>query len=1158
MSEPSLKEFVALIRKSRLLTAEEMRQLRKRASPTSNVKQLADSLTDAGLLTAWQSNQLLKGQSGFVLEKYRLLNPVGRGGMGHVFRARDDRDGQIVAIKVMARKLSNNEVLVDRFRREIKASSQLDSPHIVRAVDAGRVGNVDFMVMEYVNGDQLDRIANRIGALPVRLACEIIRQAADGLQHAHEKRMVHRDIKPSNLIVDWSDAGVGTVKVMDLGLVRLDADQTENRSVTRTGQVMGTPDYMSPEQAWDTAKADIRSDIYSLGCALFRLLTGHVPFPGDNPLQVLMARCSRDVPEVRSVRDDIPIAIQDVVSKMTRRDPGSRFQTPGEVVVALQDLCEPLTQESLRIAIRAGGDHDTVESGWSGISSGAASPDDAGYKQFLREMESGAAVDLMMSAPAGSATGTNHDTLVSGLITEPETYAGKARKSQKQSKHWLVLSSIIVSVALLIVLAITISGQPGTDAAPKGPDKPKEVAWIVPELVTGDPGTATVRAGESASVRLIYTIADDGEGGRLVVSLGDDAPAGVSLDEANGVVTWNPTSLVPPGRYAFGVQLDWSSGTRSAAVGLLPLEFIVQPGPLSLSLAKPEVVRLRVNEPFELAIASGGFSATDVGAAFRVSSGIVDGMNLDPTTGSLTWVPTESGVGRHDVRVELYDVKSDVVLADTTVRIVVAPSMLSLKLPDFPVQQVVAGERFELLLVSRQPRMLMRAVRLVLGENAPEGVQLDSRLTKLSWDIPKTVSGRVEIELIAQPAGPRIEFSPDSRLSTTIVLQVESAAPQTRIPAEADVASAEGELRELFRRELTTARTSTARAAFSARLLERSYGQPTSASDFALLNLAFELADRGNAFGLLFEIELRRSERYGTDERPRLLPSLARLRRNNLNPAQQDLMVEHCMRLARKAVTTKDYASARKFLEPADLILRKSSDVNGGRLLAADVDQALKLAESLVADDGGATDAVRLQELQRLLDAWSFVRLFDQPETLSFLRNPSATTPLVNSGRGLWKFDDQRILMESPPLDGLTGFIETTRTPTRYVIRMQIAPITNSAALIIGGRTGDDLSGYLLTLDAAGFARLQQMPGPTAVREPPTSVPLNSTLPNLVDIVGDDKELTVRVNGTQILSTRLSDSVGGQIGIISSLVRPDPGPKVDIRRPRLLVLPDRD
>ena len=280
-------------------------------------------------MTEWQASQLLKGQTGFVLQQYRLLNPIGKGGMGHVFKAQRSDTDDVVAIKVMARKLKSNQTLVSRFRREIRASARLDSPHIVRALDAGQVGSTDFLVMEYVNGDQLDIILDRIGALPTGIACEIARQAAVGLDHAHAHQMVHRDIKPGNLMIDWNDDDSGTVKVMDMGLVRLNSDQdTDEETVTKAGQVMGTPDYMSPEQGWDTSTVDIRSDLYSLGCTLFKMLSGDIPFKGTNPLQVLSQRLQRDAPSVQTVREDVPNPVAAVVSRMTARDPAARYPEP--------------------------------------------------------------------------------------------------------------------------------------------------------------------------------------------------------------------------------------------------------------------------------------------------------------------------------------------------------------------------------------------------------------------------------------------------------------------------------------------------------------------------------------------------------------------------------------------------------------------------------------------------------------------------------------------------------------------------------------------------------------------------------------------------------------------------------------------------------------
>jgi len=207
--------------------------------------------------------------------------------------------------------------------------------------------------MEFVKGELLSRIGKHRGRMPACEVSEYIRQAALGLQHAHEKGMVHRDIKPGNLILTWRVDGSPLVKVFDLGLARFVSERVDRSEMTRTGQVMGTPDYMPPEQGWDTRTVDIRGDVYSLGCSAFKLITGRVPFRGDNRLQTLMVRCSTDAPLIRTCLPDVRESLEAVIAKMLARDPAERFQTPRELATAIAPFCEPvLRDEFLRRAKR--------------------------------------------------------------------------------------------------------------------------------------------------------------------------------------------------------------------------------------------------------------------------------------------------------------------------------------------------------------------------------------------------------------------------------------------------------------------------------------------------------------------------------------------------------------------------------------------------------------------------------------------------------------------------------------------------------------------------------------------------------------------------------------------------------------------------------------
>ncbi|HEY2251774.1 MAG TPA: protein kinase, partial [Planctomycetaceae bacterium] len=279
--------------------------------------------------------------------QYRLLDCIGTGGMGAVFKALHGEMGRVVAIKMLMPGVMKNREAVRRFLHEIQAVAALDDPHIVAAYDAGTYGKIHYLVMEYVEGHDLGYLVKHESPLPVQWVCECIRQAALGLQHAHEQGLVHRDIKPTNLLVAKDpDSDRPLVKILDLGLARFitemipaDLDGPGLRdgdgSLTQFGQFLGTPDYISPEQACDTRAADIRSDIFSLGCTFFRLLTGELPFPGETLVEKLESRETADARPVREFRSDVAVELEAVLARMLARDPLDRYQTPREVAQAL-------------------------------------------------------------------------------------------------------------------------------------------------------------------------------------------------------------------------------------------------------------------------------------------------------------------------------------------------------------------------------------------------------------------------------------------------------------------------------------------------------------------------------------------------------------------------------------------------------------------------------------------------------------------------------------------------------------------------------------------------------------------------------------------------------------------------------------------------------
>ncbi|MBX7166479.1 MAG: protein kinase [Pirellulales bacterium] len=333
------QQFLKLLAGTNLMTPELLGKLRARIAGTPGVDALkvARKLVERGDLTAWQAQQLLAGRNAFYLGRYQLAECIGEGGMGIVFRARHAMMDRTVAVKVLSRDLLRKPRAVARFNREVKAAAALHHPNIIVAYDADRVGDSHFLVMEYAQGRDLNYWLRCKGAFPVSAACECGLQVAEGLQHAFQKGMVHRDIKPVNLLVTWDkDHARPVIKILDMGLARFASEaQQDDEGLTRAGQTIGTPDYIAPEAADNFKAADIRADIFSLGCTLFRLLTGKLPFGGSNTVQKLLARVQNDAPLASSLRADVPPELDAVLAKMMARTVTDRYQTPAEVIEAL-------------------------------------------------------------------------------------------------------------------------------------------------------------------------------------------------------------------------------------------------------------------------------------------------------------------------------------------------------------------------------------------------------------------------------------------------------------------------------------------------------------------------------------------------------------------------------------------------------------------------------------------------------------------------------------------------------------------------------------------------------------------------------------------------------------------------------------------------------
>lgn len=340
MTLASARDFVEILEHHRLLERDQFAELNRVLLPHfEDALDLARELLQRNWLTAYQINQLFQGRGGdLTLGHYVLLERLGEGGMGQVFKARETRLGRRVALKVLRKERINKPEIVQRFYQEIQAAACLSHPNIVHAYDADQIGGTLLFAMEYVEGIDLSRLVKQHGPLTVPQACEHVRQAALGLQHIYEHKMVHRDIKPANLMRTHPGGGI---KILDMGLARLRAEETEEsqgKRLTTLGFIMGTIDYIAPEQALDSRRADIRSDLYSLGCTLYFLLTGRVPFPGDEPMAKLIAHSCETAVPIEHLRGEAGPQVQAIAAKLMAKRPDERYQTPAELILDLASL----------------------------------------------------------------------------------------------------------------------------------------------------------------------------------------------------------------------------------------------------------------------------------------------------------------------------------------------------------------------------------------------------------------------------------------------------------------------------------------------------------------------------------------------------------------------------------------------------------------------------------------------------------------------------------------------------------------------------------------------------------------------------------------------------------------------------------------------------
>ncbi len=341
MSVPnSSAELLALIRKSGMVEESRLVGWLSRRSVGRGVpgdpREAADAMIQDGILTNFQAEQFLLGKwRGFTIGKFKLLERVGVGGMGQVFLCEHMFMKRRLAVKVLPPAKAEHPAALGRFYREARAAGTLEHPNIVRTHDIDQDGNLHFIVMEYVDGSNLLEIVKKFGPMEIGRALSYTQQIAKGLDYAFKSGIIHRDIKPGNVLIDRR----GTARILDMGLARFFMDQTDNLTVKYDDKiVLGTADYVAPEQVANSHSVDVRADIYALGATLYFLLAGHPPFPTGTVSQKLIWHRTKEPTPIRQVRPEVSEELETILIRMMAKDPYKRYQTPAEVLSAVAPL----------------------------------------------------------------------------------------------------------------------------------------------------------------------------------------------------------------------------------------------------------------------------------------------------------------------------------------------------------------------------------------------------------------------------------------------------------------------------------------------------------------------------------------------------------------------------------------------------------------------------------------------------------------------------------------------------------------------------------------------------------------------------------------------------------------------------------------------------
>jgi serine/threonine-protein kinase len=528
----AISDLLQTVRGSSILSERQFEKLKAGAAQgryPSEPSELAASLVKDGVLTEYQARQVLKGKAqALIFGRYVLLDFLGKGTMGKVYKARHRMMGRIVALKILESQYVSNTRSLARFQREMQLVGRLDHPNVVRAFDADRLGDCHFIAMEYVPGPTLLDLLKERGALPPADVVFYASQAADGLAHAHARGVLHRDIKPSNLLLTEGRK----IKVLDFGLGTLLEPEELGTSLTAVGITVGTPDYLSPEQA-RMVKIDGRSDLYSLGCSVYHLISGQVPFKGESSMDCIVGRITGQAVPISEVRPGLPQRLVQTIDKLMASNPDDRYQTADEAATALRGLLRPRGAAPARPAPAKAAHAAAAEPVTSGL---AAAP-----KPVAKEM---ATVSVPVAKEIATLEAPSLPVRAGVGASKPKRVSHQSRWTARRLKANRVLAAVGVAAVSLIAVSVIFLGSSKDESATSHPSSSQ---------TTGEPTVPETGAESIKGTNLAPSLATANKGTNLSSS-GASAKKGTS-QPAGGVKVRVPSFVIETPREGATVSM---------------------------------------------------------------------------------------------------------------------------------------------------------------------------------------------------------------------------------------------------------------------------------------------------------------------------------------------------------------------------------------------------------------------------------------------------------------------------------------------------------------------------------------------------------------------------------------------------------------------------